>query len=254
MPHKFLQNVVELDFFDEADLLINHADLKAFSQIARPECWRFIHFDLATARDVLGAASVYAVPGKELLFRDEGTDLEVEKRERMYFLDWILYIRAKPGQQIPLYKVKDFILYLKKIGYPIRMVSADSYASEDMLQQMTLSGLEAKNVSVDRTKGPYISLRETIYRGKMVLVNHPRLIKELLDLQDVGDKIDHPITSSKDGSDGVAGAYWSCLKAPQIVNPVSLLKVEERERQKRLERMIMTESQSSMIEKALGGV
>ena len=143
--------------------------------------------------------------------------------DRMYYVEFVCYVKAKHGQEIPLYKIKDLIVYLKKIGYPISVVSADQYQSVDLLQQLTLSGIQTKNISVDKTRIPYISAKQLMYRGKLLLPNVQTLKNEFLGLVDDGIKIDHTSSSSKDGSDAVVGSIWNAINSDVLYTTSGLM-------------------------------
>lgn len=223
MKPRVNKEVISLDFSDSSDKLWDYVDQEYFSKIPFPEAHRFIHIDLATSRDRAAFASVFAVSDKETLGKDyrDGahTGDVIEKRERTYYTELLIYLKAKPNEEIPFYKIRDFILYLKKSGYPLLRVSADQYQSVDMLQQLKVQGIQTESVSVDRTRIPYLSLRELIYSGKILLPNSELLKKELLELLDDSVKIDHPMNGSKDGSDAIAGAVWNAMTSEVILRP-----------------------------------
>ena len=119
-------------------------------------------------------------------------------------------IRSTPGQEVPIYKIQNFIMDLRSKGYPIKMVSTDGYQSTNLRQNLTLEGVETKLISVDRTKDPYNELRNIILEERIRLPNLPKLKKEIQELEDVGPKFDHPVDGSKDILDSVCGSVWSC--------------------------------------------
>ena len=227
IPHRFTKEVVVLDFYDESDTVMKYMDRKYFKKIGFPELYRYIHCDLAYSKDRVALASVYALADKSVMDKDPEAKVRpdrspVERYERSYYVDWILYVQAKDGQEIPLYKIRDFLLYLKKDGYPIFRVSADQFQSRDLLQQLEVQGFRTENISVDKTRYAYLTTRELIYRAKLLLPKHSLLRDEFCQLQDSGEKIDHLAQSSKDGSDAVAGAVFSCVTSNVLVKPGGL--------------------------------
>lgn len=225
MKHRFHKEVVVLDFFDVQDTVWRYSDKDYFSRFPFPESYRFIHIDLAKNHDRAAAASIFACSDTETLGPDNRDAAKqgdvVKKRERMYYCEWLLYLSAKPGQEIPFFKIREFIVYLKKQGYPILKVSADQYQSADMLQQLKLSGIQTENVSVDKTRLPYMAIRELIYRGKILLPRVTLMMNEFLELQDDTEVIDHPSNGSKDGSDAVTGALWNAITSETILSPAA---------------------------------
>ena len=119
-------------------------------------------------------------------------------------------------------KVERFIKYLKSIDYPIGMISADTFQSKRSLQEFELCGFNTQNISVDRSRDPYIFYRQLLNRRKIIQVRHDLLKKELLGLRDDGTKIDHESTGSKDVADAVCGAITSCSMSKNFVNMLRL--------------------------------
>lgn len=220
MTNRFTKQVMEIDFFDPEDRISEYVDKSYFTKISFPDLYRFVHCDLATTNDRLSVAASFAVSDKEQISPE--AEKEVVRFDRTIFVDWVLCLQAKPGQQIPLYKVKDFLVYLKKIGYPIFQVSADKWNSADLLQSMKIAGMNTQEVSVDKTRIPYLVTRELLYRGKLLIPDHKLLLREFEQLRDDGSKIDHPTTGSKDCADAVAGSAWTCATSKVTVRPAGL--------------------------------
>jgi hypothetical protein len=213
MPHRFTKEEVELDFYDPEDTLLNYFDRSCVEKIRFPEAYRFIHLDVAETRDRYSVASLFALEDVEGFGQNTG---DLSKKERKYFVDFMVYIKAKNGQEIPFYKVKDFILYLKKSRYPIMKVSADAFQSTDILQQFKLARIPTEKISVDRTTFPYNTLKQILYKGNILVPKVNRLIKELEELVYDGKKIDHPANGSKDGADAITGALWACVQSNSV--------------------------------------
>ena len=86
--------------------------------------------------------------------------------------------------------------------------------SVDMRQQLTTMGFhDVKLVSLDRTPDGYMALRSAIAERRISLLHLDHLEIELVQLErdNVTGKIDHPLTGSKDGADGLAGALYNAL-------------------------------------------
>jgi hypothetical protein len=69
-------------------------------------------------------------------------------------------------------------------------------------------------MSVDKTSVPYKQFRDGINDNRLKLYNQPVLVSELYDLEydEILDKVDHPVNSSKDVADAVCGAYNTLLQ------------------------------------------
>lgn len=252
MKPRFTKEIITLDFYDAKDTIWSYADQGYFSRLPFPESHRFIHIDLAKNNDRASAASVFACTDTETLGPDHREDAKmgdvIKKRDRMYYCEWLLYLEAKSNQEIPFFKIREFIIYLKKQGYPILRVSADQYQSADMLQQLKLAGIQVENLSVDKTRMPYMAIRELIYRGKVLLPNINLLTKEFLELQDDTEVIDHPPSGTKDGSDAVTGAIWNAITSEAILSPAARYPKDiSTQTPKKLENMILEAQKRDQI-------
>jgi hypothetical protein len=125
--------------------------------------------------------------------------------------EWAVGIEHKPGQQIPLFKVRAFLFWLTKKHYPISLISLDGYQSADIMQVMKKNGYTTELVSVDRDAVPYMNLREAVYRGLHKFPMNDVLKTEMNELEviDAGKKVDHPIKGSKDLADACAGSHFT---------------------------------------------
>jgi len=208
------KEVLEIDFYDDSQLIsFLLPNIDRIKNPIIPGAPRFIHLDLALTKDLVGIASSFVMDYTEVLREDPVSGASSVFREPILFVDWVIYIKAKPNQEIPLNKIRDFILDLKKLKYPIALVSADGYQSALLLQDIHNAGIKSEVLSVDRDNNPYLNLKRAIYEKRIVLPNVQRLKDELLNLIETGKKIDHPPGGSKDGSDAVAGSTWMATAA-----------------------------------------
>jgi len=208
------KEVLEIDFYDDSQLIsFLLPNIDRIKNPIIPGAPRFIHLDLALTKDLVGIASSFVMDYTEVLREDPVSGVSSVFREPILFVDWVIYIKAKPNQEIPLNKIRDFILDLKKLKYPIALVSADGYQSALLLQDIHNAGIKSEVLSVDRDNNPYLNLKRAIYEKRIVLPNVKRLKDELLNLIETGKKIDHPPGGSKDGADAVAGSTWMATTA-----------------------------------------
>lgn len=224
LSNPFKQDVIKLPFAKSDKQLIDYADLSYFKDIRHPEYNRFIHIDAAFSANTI---DVYGLAAGYCIYTDNNpTGLQAdsedafEKRERMYFIDFAVGIDAVDGQEVPLYKVQDFIEYLvKKLNYPVACVSADTFQSKQTLQNLeALAGIETQNITVDRTRDPYLFFKSLVTNSQVLIPKNEYLKGEMKKLRDDGKKIDHPINYHKDISDACAGALWSCHNSTKILN------------------------------------
>ena len=99
-------------------------------------------------------------------------------------------------------------------------ISADQFASTDLIQAGKKAGLMSDVISVDASRDPYDCLKNAMYERRWTGPKHSILEREFLNLRDEGKKIDHPVTGdgtatldspSKDIADAVAGSVYNCF-------------------------------------------
>lgn len=124
-------------------------------------------------------------------------------------------VEAKPVYDIEVPKYNNFVL-----GNGVIV-----HNSVDMRQQLSTMGFhDVSLVSLDRSPDGYMALRSAIAEKRIALLNLPHLEVELAQLErdNVTGKIDHPLTGSKDGADGLAGAlYNALLHEKDLANDIS---------------------------------
>jgi hypothetical protein len=177
---------------------------------------RVCHIDMAYSGDgdALGLAMGH-VP--EMVERDG-------ELKPFVFIDLLMRIQAPAGREIFIGDVRRLIYELKDgLKFKIVRVTMDGFQSTDTRQQMQKRRIDAEIVSVDRQTLPYEDLREAIYEDRIAFppyMVHLRtgddttteiLVKELSELVDAGNKVDHPEEGSKDVADAVAGVTYSLL-------------------------------------------
>lgn len=227
LNNPFQKDVIELPFAKTDKQLIDYCDLEFFKNIRHPEYNRFIHLDAAFSTntlDVYGLAASYCIQTDNEIINasDEDTDV-FTKKDRMYFTDFAVGITAPKGQEVPLYKVQDFIEYIiKNLGYPVASISADQFQSKQTLQNLQVKGFETENISVDRTRDPYLFLRMLLYNKQLLVAKNTYAKEELRKLRDDGKKIDHTVGNTKDVMDAICGSIWNCANSNNIVNKVKV--------------------------------
>lgn len=222
IPHRFDREVIELEFADPEERLYDFVLEDYFRNPVYPSQVRFIHLDLGLTKDTFGAAACFGVDMDAFAgaYQEHVGEWEKEKRVthriRNYFVDWAFCIKAKRNQEIPIYKIREFLIFIKALGYPIKIVTTDNFQSRQLRQELRLAGFESEWLSVDETRDPYLYLAQMIQEKRAHLPILDKLRVELLNLKDDGKKVDHPTNGSKDIADGVAGAVWTCSKAQEL--------------------------------------
>ena len=214
------QEIIRLDFYNPEDTILDKMNIDYLRNPIDKHIPRFVHIDLALTKDRVGIAATYVKEYREVVRRNPVTMEMIKYREPVTITEFVIYIEALPSQEIPFYKIRDFIISLVKIGYPVAKVTLDGYQSIDMKQQLNVQyGIDTEIISVDKTKDPYLSFKSAILEGRAYIPNHPLLIKELIHLEERDKKVDHPekfpdnTRGSKDGADAVVGSYWASINS-----------------------------------------
>jgi hypothetical protein len=128
----------------------------------------------------------------------------------MIHLDLLLEIKPPPNGEINFAKIRELIYVMAKGGVPIRWVTYDSFQSRDSLQILRGKGFTSGLLSMDATPIPYDVLKTALYDTRVRFPKHDKLILELntLEVDQKTGKVDHPVTSSKDIADAVAGVVY----------------------------------------------
>lgn len=178
---------------------------------------RFCHVDIGLKGDRLGLAIVHR--SKSITVEKYTVSGAIDKvSEDVYAIDLLLAIKAIPGSEIPLFKVREFLLWLKSyIGYNFKKITFDGFQSADSIQLLKIAGFNTGLLSVDRTDIPYLNLRSCILDQRLESYYNDIVIEELRDLEydRRAKKVDHPMTKvdgtpgSKDLSDGLCGAVYN---------------------------------------------
>ena len=172
----------------------------------------YIHLDMSISGDMTGIAGVW-ISGKKV---NQGGD---QSKDLNFRLAFSTSIKAPKGRQISFEKNRNFIRWLKSIGFKIKHITSDTYQSYDLQQQLTAEGFECSILSVDRVDNdsickPYQYLRSTIYERRFSMYKSNRLFDEFIDIQrDMNTgKIDHSPNFHKDVLDAVCGATFTASK------------------------------------------
>lgn len=184
---------------------------------ARESLKRVCHIDMAFSGngDALGFAMGHV---HEMVETDDG------ELKPYIVIDCMVRISALPGTEIFIGDIRRMIYDLRDSrNFKINMVTLDGFQSTDTRQQLTRKRIASEHVSVDRTLIPYYDLRDALYEGRiefpryMVALRHGDvskvdiIAKELTELEETGEKIDHPPNGSKDISDAVAGVVYTLI-------------------------------------------
>lgn len=223
--HPFTSNVIELSIYDNVNILdyflaercLEKSGIDTYRPRFHPNSPRAFHLDLAKNKCYAGIAMGCVGNIKTVTLYDrDGRPFTA--KNYIIFIDFLLALKAKQGSEIDYSKIRSFIFYLKKMGFPIQFISADQYQSVDSQQTFKKEGYDVEQLSVDRTTDPYTAFRSTIMETRLDVYENEILTKEVTQLQDLSDikgaspKIDHPENGSKDLADSCCAVTWRLSK------------------------------------------
>lgn len=187
-----------------------------------PHCPRWCHIDLALTQDSAGLV-IGHVPGFKAVHLDPDPALKFKtptmEKLPIVEVDLVLEIRPPHKAEIDFGKIRALLYKLREHGLPLKWVSLDNFQSRDMMQTLRQTGFAVGYQSMDTTQEPYKLLKQSLYDGRMVLPKHPKLLKELLQLErdTKKNKIDHPPTGCHVGCTRVQLADGTSRTMEQLV-------------------------------------
>lgn len=176
-------------------------------------CLMNIHLDLSETGDRTGMDGV-CVDGNKIVEDYEGRKIQMPFFREVFAVG----IERPPGDRLSFQKVVNFLLWLRRSGFTIGTISTDQYQSSYMRELLTAQGFHTEKISVDRSEEPYIGLKNVLYDQRIELIKNDLRDTELIKLQRINNKIDHPSNGSKDISDCLCGAVWT-LTTEHAVSP-----------------------------------
>ena len=184
--------------------------------VATDSLRRALHLDIAVSAegDALGLAMGHV---------SKLVEIDDELKPYIVF-DFLLRMKAPAGKEIILGDVRRILYELKEDRhYKIKSVTMDGFQSTDSMQQLRRRRIPSSYLSVDKTLIPYYDLREAIYERRIefppylthVNVGDVEVVeiarRELMQLTEVGHKVDHPKKGSKDVTDAMAGVVYTLM-------------------------------------------
>lgn len=216
LHNPFTMDEISLGFDDDSELRDFFLP-ERLSKVDIPKP-HFIHWDASVSGDATGLAMSTISGHREVRRLVNGEMFDAE--DIVHKLEFAARILAKPGSEIPFYKIRNFIYYLKfELGYNILLVTCDSFQSVDTIQQMNLNGVTARMQSVDRTMAPYTTTKNAINEGRLIMPRIPTLEYELLNVEEdkARGKVDHTVDGRKDVADSVVGSIYGALSVKELL-------------------------------------
>lgn len=206
------------------------------AEVVPPELKRLpmnIHIDFAEVSDHIGIAGGVRDGDKVIL------DPLTEKKITMPFFREIFQVAigAPRGDRMSFQKVINFIVWLKKNGFNIGIVSTDQYQSSYVRENLNQQGFTTEKVSVDKTEDPYIGLRNLLQDQRLDLIKHDLQEIEMINLQRINGIINHPPQSNstttvpclangynskgvgKDCADALCGCMTTLVAHAEVAKP-----------------------------------
>ena len=196
--------IITIENFRSLDDYLYEDKKDYFSHPDRPDCFRYIHLDMAYRGDRFGLASVYSDRIKYT--SEDGHEI----MRRKYFVDFCLGVQAKNKETVDILKVLEFIYSLKERGYPLKLVTTDNHQGEIARQMIAKRGVKTEYLSMEKSKEQYLNLKNIIITESLEGYENPALVRELRGLRESAKKIEKGKGYTDDMSDALAGALWSC--------------------------------------------
>ena len=222
---------------DELQLSLNGPDqIQDFYKGNLPPGNYYVHLDGGVSHDRFGFAMSRVTESITVNTTSALNGVAVSKISPSIETPLVFGIKALPGSQVPFWKVRVFLGYLRSNGVHISLITCDGYQSVDMIQLLTKMGFNTKYASVDKTKDPYLKLSSNIMLGLIKMPKSKILRNELINLQNLPKKIDHPITvvidgvqqpGGKDVSDAVASSSFEAVGGSISLSTSNILQMQK---------------------------
>ena len=150
----FIRDVIEVG--DAPDDVLQYANFFDLSKVSPEDKAKplFIHLDMSTGSkgkgDKTGIAGVW-ITGKTPSVPGQDSSLSLH-----YKLAFSVSIKAPKGYNISFVKNQNFIKWLRDQGFAVKVVSADTFQSAAVLQELALAGFKTQIQSVDRVNADKI--------------------------------------------------------------------------------------------------
>lgn len=199
----------------------------------------YIHIDFAEVSDHIGICGCVQDGTKVV------TDIDNDRKIVRPFYRQIFQvaIEAPRGDRMSYRKVMNFVTWLRRNGFNVHKITTDQFQSSYVREELSHQGFEVEKVSVDTSEDPYIGLRNVLSEQRIELIKHELQEDELVNLQRVNGRIDHPPQSSdssgrgdsysrsgppgngygkgigKDCADALCGSIWSLIQEDKLPQP-----------------------------------
>jgi hypothetical protein len=232
-------NTIHIDFYDDSDQIANYLiKEKVFwwnkgTQLPYPYRPRFLAIDTGYVEDAAGIAMCCKAGVRVEKRNDPETGKEKVYFIQQYYPDFYIRIKGVKEEEFPLYKLTEFVKFLKKEwAINIKAMSTDGHQSKQLRQDVkrVFPSMDVELQSVDKDDEAFVVMRNVFYTRAFVGLYHDQnMLVELFDLIHKRAKrttqtkiikmlVDHPVIASdkfkgrKDVCDALAGACNLCSK------------------------------------------
>lgn len=124
LHNPFIQEEISLGF-DDSSALKDYIDMKLLPSLNRGTQSYHIHWDVSKNGDRTGLSMTTSSDHKKVNRLVNGEVVDVV--DVIHKIVFAVAISARPGEEIPFYKIREFIYWLRDIGFNIMTITCDSY-------------------------------------------------------------------------------------------------------------------------------
>lgn len=165
----------------------------------------FMHVDLAQLHDRCAVAMAH-IEGYITMSFGSGQEMLAPK----IVVDFVRYWEPNKSVSVDFSEVRDFIISVKRRVPNLKLVTFDHWSSYDIMQQLGQHNINTNNLSL--AKKHYDDFKLAVQEERVFGPNDQKLIKELVQLRIIRDRIDHPRRGYKDISDATCGAIFNAIR------------------------------------------
>jgi hypothetical protein len=171
-----------------------------------PSKIRYVHVDMSKKICPLGICIGHCSGWKDVFYYDYENEKEIKKSLPITYIDLILQVDPR-GIRIDASHIRKLILNLRAMGFKIKYVSGDQFYFGNLIELEKFKFI-VEELSLDRKRDPYHSLRNSFDDGRVNGYEYQPIIKELARMEESEGFAIHPPGGTKDISDALAAVNW----------------------------------------------
>jgi len=243
--------IIEIDFYDKQARLIDLVD-ESLKEIPEDKVLS-IGIDIGLTNDICGISIAYF--DKFLIKQGKNN---VKTKIPCFTVPVTIGLGRIQGQETSISLLYEFIRDINK-KWEVGSVTADTFQSRQLIQDLKRDGFNAYFLSVDRTSDAYQAMKLAIYEDRLKLQDSQLLRRELKELKTLRKngkhKVDHPDVTkadmytngrgSKDVSDSMCSAVAAINKDLEIFVELSRIYIRN-SYTKHIGKMVVNNKQTIM--------